>query len=147
MSVTLTQTEAEEILKMLKYSLTDEITFPEKGNATEFDVKGTTAKDLFSIRIYLGKINRNKYEIGARIRKNGTMLLELHINPGKPHQNPDGTKLVGSHWHIYTEEYGRHLAFSAEDIQSEKFIDNTLLFLNRFNVIEKPRINCQLELL
>ena len=28
------------------------------------------------------------------------MLLELHIDPGKPHMNPDGEKIVGSHWRI-----------------------------------------------
>lgn len=147
MSEKLTQEEADELLNMLKYSLTNEITFPEKGNSIEFDAKGSTAKDVFTIRIYRGRINNNKYEIGARIKKNGILLLELHINPGKPHQNPDGEKLVGSHWHIYTEEYYRSLAFPAEDIQSDHFVENTILFLERFNMIEKPNINYQLELI
>ena len=88
-----------------------------------------------------------KYEIGARIKKNGILLLELHINPGKPHLNPDGTKLVGSHWHIYTEEFYRSLAFPADDIKSNDFVNNTIHFLERFNVIEKPDIHYQLELL
>lgn len=147
MSEKLTQAEAEELLNMLKYSLIREITFPEKGNATEFNVKGSSSKDLFAIRIYRGRINNNKYEIGARIKKNGILLLELHINPGKPHQNPDGTKLVGSHWHIYTEEFYRSLAFPADDIESNNFVNNTIYFLERFNVIEKPDIHYQLELL
>lgn len=84
MSEKLTQAEADELLSMLKYSLVNEITFPEKGNSTEFNVKGSFSKDLFAIRIYRGRINNNKYEIGARIKKNGILLLELHINPGKP---------------------------------------------------------------
>lgn len=83
--------------------------------------------------------------MGARIKKDGILLLELHINPGKVHPNPDGTKIIGSHWHIYTEEYGRQFAFPAENVQSDKFVENTILFLKRFNVIECPTINFQLE--
>ncbi len=40
MSEKLTQAEADELLNMLKYSLINEINFPEKGNSTEFNVKG-----------------------------------------------------------------------------------------------------------
>lgn len=84
--------------------------------------------------------------MSARISKNNIMLLELHIDPGKPHMNPDGEKIVGSHWHIYSEEYGRKMAFPADDIDSTLFIENTIMFLDKFNVIEKPQINYQLEL-
>lgn len=143
----LTQEEAEHLLSMLKKSLADEIAFPEKGASIEFDVVGSEKKDLFATRIYRGRINSTKYEIGARIKKDGIMLLELHVNPNKTHVNPDGEKLTGSHWHIYTEEYGRKQAFPAEDIQSDHFVENTLLFMERFNIIEKPSINYQLELL
>lgn len=142
----LTQEEAESLLNMLKKTLIEEISFPSKGQAIEFDVIGESKKDLFATRIYRGSINPNKYEIGARIKKDGIMLLELHINPGKPHLNPDGEKIVGSHWHIYTEKYGRRQAFLAEDIQSEYFIKNTIIFMEKFNIIEKPSINFQLEL-
>lgn len=142
----LTQEEAEYLLKMLKKSLIEEITFPERGNSVEFDVIGSEKKDLFTTRIYRGKINSTKYEISARIKKDGIMLLELHVNPGKTHVNPDGEKIIGSHWHIYSEKYGRKQAFPADDIHSDHFVDNTLLFMEKFNIIEKPSINYQLEL-
>lgn len=142
----LTQQEAEDLINMLKKTLIEEITFPTKGNSIEFDVVGNTKKDLFTTRIYRGKINSQKYEIGARIKKDGTMLMELHINPGKPHLNPNGEKIVGTHWHVYTEEYGRRQAYLAEDIFSNKFVENTILFMEKFNIIEKPSINFQLEL-
>ena len=79
-------------------------------------------------------------------KKDGIMLLELHVNPGKTHVNPDGRKIIGSHWHVYSEEYGRRQAFPADDIHSDHFVDNTLLFMEKFNIIEKPSINYQLEL-
>ena len=142
----LTQEEAEYLLKMLKKSLIEEITFPEKGNSIEFDVIGSEKKDIFTTRIYRGRINSAKYEISARIKKDGIMLLELHVNPGKNHVNPDGEKITGSHWHIYSEKYGRKQAFPADDIHSDHFVDNTLLFMEKFNIIEKPSINYQLEL-
>lgn len=143
----LTQEEAERLICMLKRTLVGAITFPEKGNDVEFSVNGDTSRDNFTIKIYRGRINYKKYELSARISRDNTMLLELHIDPGKPHQNPDGEKIIGSHWHIYSEEYGRKLAFPAEDIQSDLFVQNTVVFLDKFNVIEKPEINYQLEML
>lgn len=142
---TLSQEEADTLLNMVKKSLSENIDFPSKGNSLEFDLIGDTKKELFTAKIYRGKINSLKYEMGARIKKDGILLLELHINPGKVHPNPDGTKIIGSHWHIYTEEYGRQFAFPAENVQSDKFVENTILFLKRFNVIECPTINFQLE--
>lgn len=142
----LTQQEAEDLINMLKKTLIEEITFPSKGNSIEFDVIGNTKRDLFTTRIYRGKINSLKYEISARIKKDGIMLMELHINPGKPHLNPDGEKIVGSHWHIYSEKYGRRQAFLADDIFSDYFVENTIMFMDKFNVIEKPSIHYQLEL-
>lgn len=143
----LTQEEAEAMLDMLKKSIVSEISFPSRGEAIEFEVIGNTKKDLFTTRIYRGRINFHKYEIGARIKKDGIMLMELHINPGKVHVNPNGEKITGSHWHIYSEQYGRQQAFPAENINSENFIDNTITFMRKFNIIEQPSVNYQLELL
>lgn len=146
-TVKLTDAEARQLLEMIKHTLIAEVQFPIKGQTKEFDVVGDTKKDVFSINIYRGKIQPLKCNMGARIKKNGIMLLELHLNPTDVHCNPDGEKIKGSHWHIYTEGYGRLYAFPAEDIESEQFIDNTLLFLDRFNVVNKPTVTYQLELL
>ena len=143
----LTDIEARRLLDMTKRALIAELDFPNRGNEKEFDVIGDTKKDVFSINIYRGKIQPLKYNIGARIKKNGIMLLELHINPSNIHFNPDGEKICGSHWHIYTEEHGRTYAFPADDIQSDTFIDNTISFLTKFNVVDQPKIIYQLEML
>lgn len=143
----ITQEEAERLLNMMKKTLSENIDFPEKGEQIEFELSGDTKKDIFITKIYRGRINRKKYEIGARVKKNNILLLELHISPGKVHPNPDGTKIIGSHWHIYTEEFERRFAYPAENLESDKFVENTILFLDKFNVIEKPTINYQLELL
>ncbi len=150
----LTQAEARHLIEMLKRSLTEEISFPSRGHSEEFDVVGDTKTDIFTISIYRARIQPFKYNIGARIKKNGIMLLELHINPTNVHQNPvderipgSGEKVTGSHWHVYTEGYGREFAFPAEDIESDRFVSNTITFLEKFHVIEQPNILEQLEVL
>ena len=62
------------------------------------------------------------------------------------HTNPNGEKITGNHWHIYSEKYGRSEAFSAEDIEADSFVDNTVKFLTAFNVVEQPNVLFQLEL-
>jgi hypothetical protein len=73
----LKQEEAQRLLEMLKHTLVDTVTFPEKGSTLTFDVEGITKKDLFKIHIYRGKINRNKYNLGTQIEKNGILLLSF----------------------------------------------------------------------
>lgn len=65
----LTDAEARQLLEMTKKSLVQEINFPTRGNEKEFDVVGDTKKDVFAIKIYRGKIQPFKYNIGARIKR------------------------------------------------------------------------------
>lgn len=143
---TITDDEARKMLEMLKSLFKDELNFPLPGKKLEFEAVGENKRDLFVVSIFRGKIQSAKVNIGARIKVNGVMLLELHLNPTNVHQNPDGRKITGSHWHIYTEEYGRSMAYEAEDIKSDNSVENTLAFLKRFNVVKMPTISYQLEL-
>ena len=142
----ISQQDIDVLLKMIKKSLVDSVAFPEKGKKVEFEVASVTDDSLFKVSIFRGSINSLKYNIGARIIKNGIPLLELHVEPSNRHYNPDGEVIEGSHWHIYSEEYGRGMAFPAENIRSEDFEKNTLRFLDKFNVIEKPKVYYQCEL-
>lgn len=146
-SIKISQAEADALLNMLKKTLLSRIDFPSKGKSIEFNVSGEKKQDVFAVNIFRGRINNFKYNIGARIVKNGILLLELHINPSNIHINPDGEKITGSHWHIYSEKHGRLWAFPAEDLDDKQFVQNTIVFLEKFNVIEKPAINFQAELL
>lgn len=140
----LTTEEAKALIKMLKSSLAEIIQLPNsEQRKVEFDVVGKDKTDRFTISIYTGSLNSSKHNFGARISRSGVLLLELHINPKGAHLNPDGTKIVGSHWHIYDQEYGRKMAYPATDISSDDFVDNTLLFLDSFHVIQKPELQFQ----
>ena len=143
----ITQAEAEKLIKMLKRTLSDTVYFPTRGKTKEFEVQGENKGHLFSISIYRGKINGEKYNINARIKLNNIMLLELHVGDTLIHKNPDGEKIVGSHWHVYHENYGRSYAVKAENIKCADFVQNTVDFLIRFNVVERPKVLFQPELI
>ena len=147
LSVTITNTEAKRLLEMVKYSLEDIVNFPSTCRTKQFDVVGEAKQDVFTVSIYKGKINQYKHNFGARIQKSGIMLLQLHINPSNVHINPDGERILGNHWHIYSENYGVTWAFPAENIESDQFAENTIHFLKKFNVIERPKIIYQTELI
>ena len=132
--------EIERLLNLLKRALVDSITLPEKRERIDFDVEAKTGKEKFKISIYRGNVNREKYDYNALVLADNIPLLQLHINPSNKHINPDGKEIIGNHWHIYDEEYGRKVAFEASDINADDFIEVTLRFLDKFNVLEKPQI-------
>ena len=142
----LTTEEAKQLIELTKQALIDVLSSPDPGENTGFNVNAIETKDSFAVKIYRGKINKNKYNYGARILKNGIILLELHINPGNTHINPDGQKITGSHWHYYTQENGLKNAFPAADLSSKDFVENTVLFLKEFHIVNTPNINHQTDL-
>ena len=143
---TLTTDEARRLIEIAKNALIEIIDAPQPGTRLEFDASGKESKELFTVDILRGKINRKKYNYGARIKKNGIILLELHVNAGNMHVNPNGEKFNGSHWHYYTQEDGLKNAFPVPDLDSQDFIDNTLLFLEKFHIVNNPKIQYQAEL-
>ena len=143
----LTNAEATKLIEMVKKALIAEIDIPTRGGSKTFDVAGEAKTDLFTVSIFRGAVSRTKCNFGARIKKNNIMLLELHVSPTRVHVNPNGEKITGSHWHIYTEEYGRSQAFLVGDINEDSFVENTLNFLERFNVVNPPEVNMQLEII
>jgi len=56
---------------------------------------------------------------------------------GSTHTNPDGTRISGTHWHIYKEGEDDWNA-QAADIESPDFVNDTIRLLDRFNVIRRP---------
>lgn len=140
----LTTAEATALIEMLKKALVDTINLPNSSQRKiEFEVEGIDKHEKFKIAIFTGNINPKKHNFGARISRNGTLLLELHLCPNAPHINPDGTKIVGSHWHIYNQQYGRKMAYPASEITSDDFVTNTIIFLEKFHVVQKPALQYQ----
>lgn len=148
MNKVLSQEKAEQLLSELKKALISSLYAPECRDNIDFNVQGLVSDELFTINIYRGKINRDKISYSARIKVNNVILLELHINPTNRHVDPiTGNVICGSHWHIYKEGFDHRCAFLATDILDADFVKNTLAFLDRFHVTEKPTIYEQQSLI
>lgn len=92
---------------------------------------------------YGSSVNAKELNFAALI----CFKIELHINLRNKHTNPDGTIIKGSHWHVLSESNGREIAYPAEDINGELFVENTVMFLDRFHVVKKPDIQYLSDLL
>lgn len=136
--VELDEVTARRLLGELKDALVDEFTMPAGGEQHKgFDVESQDGADKFRVDLYRGKIDFDKHSISARIQGGGVVLMRLCVNPSQPHSNPDGTVILGDHLHVYRSGYGENFA-EPVDIESPNFINDTLLLLQRFNVVKKP---------
>ena len=68
---------------------------------------------------YIVDINRKYYSLKRitfhqRVFTN-ISLLRLDLVDSKPHRNPDGTKISGTHLHVYREGFGDTWAYELDD--------------------------------
>lgn len=137
---TLTQSEANLLIAETKHAVEKVVNMPAQGvHNAEFHVK--SQENSFTIALYRGSINANKHTLSARtlsarISVSGIPLIRLCVN-GSTHTNPDGTRVGGTHWHIYREGFDDFFAVAA-NIDSPDFVRDTILLLDKFNVIQKP---------
>lgn len=61
----------------------------------------------YFIKIYRGRIETERFSIHLRFKENHHHLVRIDVNPNINHNNPDGTKITGSHIHIYSNKYER----------------------------------------
>ncbi|PNS42979.1 DUF6978 family protein [Gardnerella vaginalis] len=143
---TLTQSEANLLIAETKRAVEKVVNMPAQGvHNAEFHVK--SKENSFTIALYRGRINANKHTLSARtssartlsarISVSGIPLIRLCVN-GSTHTNPDGTRVGGTHWHIYREGFDDSFAVAA-NINSPDFVRDTILLLDKFNVIQKPK--------
>jgi len=67
------------------------------------------AGSVFLLDLWRGTIRLSKLRYQTRGRK-VIVLVRLDIN-GSPHTNPDGTRLDGTHLHVYREGYEDRWAY------------------------------------
>lgn len=143
MATTLTQKEADMLIGMLKKTVEKEINFPSSKGRTEFDVIGERREDVFVVNISRKGMNAQSASYQARARHgSGAILMRLDVNPTSAHPNPDGERIVGTHLHIYTEEYGIRMAIPF-DIENNGLYELCYTFFEKFNIIEPPTVNYQ----
>jgi len=146
MAIKLTQKEADMLIDMLKRTVTKELQFPSGKGRVEFDVIGDKKNDVFAVNIQRKGINENSVSYQGRVRYgSGAVLMRLDVNPTQAHPNPDGEKILGTHIHIYTEEYGMGVAVPF-DIENKDIYELCYSFFERFNIIEPPNVTMQMTI-
>lgn len=160
MAKILTQEEANELLDLLKKCVKEYVIFPNKKQKECFDVIADDIRDKKSM--FIININRankfadDKISFSARCKQDDILLLRLDIGDdinGRPpleHTNPiiegapySGKHIVGSHLHIYKENYAVTYAIPFQP-ESEKFVEIFFEFLEYFKVKE-PKIRQQIS--
>lgn len=143
MAAFLTDDEARRLLALIKEALSPKEITLGKGQKVAFEASSTTTQDKFRVQINRGARNEKKVEIVALPKGIPQTILELHLHPNQPHRNPPeagGQLIVGSHWHVYSERFGRRVAHPALDLESDGFVDGTLAFFERFHLIRHPQM-------
>ena len=74
-----------------------------------YDLIGDDKREKFLLDIWRGTYRLSKVRYQTRAR-GVIVLVRLDID-GSPHTNPDGTKLNGTHIHLYREGYEAKWAF------------------------------------
>lgn len=106
----LTQTEAETLIGMRKVFINRGTIFIQPSCDQTHELIGEDEREKFLLDLWRGTLRLSKLKFQTRGRK-VTVLIRLDID-GAPHTNPDGTKLNGSHLHIYREGFEDKWAIS-----------------------------------
>lgn len=102
---TLTQSEADALLALPKKAASDDVyEYPAAGGRLSVPLVSHDGREQFLLDLQRGRIDFAKatYQNRARLV---VPLARLDIN-GRPHTNPDGEVLPGTHLHLYREGYG-----------------------------------------
>ncbi len=100
----LTQAEADALMAMVKRFVRPPafIALPAGVDET-YELASSDGKEEFQIDVWRGTLRLSKLKFQNRVRK-AIILVRLDIG-GAPHTNPDGTRLPGTHIHIFREGY------------------------------------------
>lgn len=131
----LTTKEALDLIKLLKELCQKKaIVLPNAGEKIEFNVQAIENNNTFIVNVSHNNINNQKYTFQGRTMEHNIPLIRLDINPFGVHQNHDGTKIYGTHLHIYNENYdmGDAIPFS---IDNPDLYNYCLAFFKKFNIM------------
>ena len=131
----MTTEEAIKLIDMMKKRVSETtLEFPRLGTKLEFEVFAEKEGRKFITSIRRGNIDNKKCTYQGRTSFNNIPLLRLDIT-NSFHINPDGTKIIGNHLHIYNEknEMGEAIPFDINDADLYKYC---LEFFKKFNIIQ-----------
>ena len=102
----MTTKEAKDLINILKELVTKKFEIPSMGYDKEYEIKGIDNPRFKFIFVINRKTKISEYKCTYTVRDRNTNINLLRLDIGcPPHKNPDGTKIIGPHLHIYQEEY------------------------------------------
>ncbi len=105
----MTQAEADALLGMAKLFVSGAPVSLLPGVDETHELASVDQKERFLLDVWRGIIRISKLRKQTRGRK-VTVLARVDVD-GSPHTNPDGTKLPGTHLHLYREGYEDRWAY------------------------------------
>ena len=132
------QDRADFLLQMEKHALGTQYNFPTSGGKLAIPLVSADGREDFLLDIYRGGIAicgsfQNRVYI--------TCILARLCFGGKPHTNPDGETIQGTHIHIYREGYGDKWAYPLPN-QDFPVINDTRTIFSEFmrfcNITKQP---------
>lgn len=143
----LSQAEADALLGAAKRFVSPRVIRLAPGADATHDLVGTHdgADETFLLDLWRGVKKAAKLKYQTRGRK-VIVLARIDI-AGAPHTNPDGTRIDGTHLHVYREGYDDRWAFPLE---AQRFTDpadpeTALLDFCRFcNIVDAPTVQVPL---
>lgn len=140
--IKLTQAEADALIAMEKYRVTDERSdFPMGGQSVVLPLRSADRREHFLLDLSRGRIDLLKVKMQSRGRQ-VVVLVRLDLG-GAPHRNPDDQEIASPHLHIYREGYGDKWAVRVPKEHFRNVADIwTALedFLRFCNVTQPPHI-------
>ena len=138
----LTQSEANFLIAMEKVRKDDAVRdYPDLGGRLAIPLLSADMTESFFLDLSRGRINLGKHTYQNRGRKT-IVLARLDVG-GRPHRNPDNTRIGSPHLHLYREGFADRWAFP---VPTKRFADlgdphRTLEdFLAYCNVVKPPII-------
>ena len=141
----LTQTEADTLISMRKIFVNPTTVSIPPGTDQTHDLVGADKRERFLLDLWRGTLRLSKLKFQTRARKI-ILFVRLDID-GAPHTNPDGTKIGGSHIHVYREGFEDRWAYP---LDREEFGDTTNImyafedFCRYCNIEEPPPLQDEL---
>lgn len=136
--INLTQSEADFLLKIEKYSVNEgNLDLPDLGGSVSVPLISHDKKENFILDISKGRIDIKRQKFQSRTR-DAIILARLDLN--NPHRNPDNQEIGVPHLHLYKEGFNDKWAYELPDIfqNTEDFWQTLQDFMKFCNVIKSP---------
>lgn len=138
----MTYEDAIILIDALKNCIQNTITIPQPGNRKTYEaVEIKNKRQKFEIHMHRGSRDAQKISFHAMDKYTKTPLLRLDVcSDDNCHQNSDGSKIYGTHLHVFKDGLEIHDAIKF-DINDDNLTNCCLEFFKKFNIINIKRNN------